>query len=103
MLLLITACAIVTVLPRVLPFLVIRNLKLPVSFMKWLSYIPICILTALVVSNFIEEGNPILLDWQTIAVMIPTLLIALWTKSLLLTVLIGVVLMAVLRFFLGTV
>ncbi|SNZ03716.1 Branched-chain amino acid transport protein [Terribacillus aidingensis] len=100
MLLLIAACAAVTALPRILPFLIIRNLKLPVSVMKWLSYIPICILTALVVSNIIEEGNPISLDWQTITVMIPTLLVALWTKSLLLTVLFGVVLMAVLRFIL---
>ncbi|MFJ6412815.1 AzlD domain-containing protein [Terribacillus sp. AE2B 122] len=101
MLLLIAACAAVTIVPRVLPFLIIRNLKLPVLAMRWLSYIPICILTALVVSNVLGEKGPLSFDWEVIAIMIPTILFALWTKSLLLTVVIGVVLMAALRFFIG--
>ncbi|WP_077306695.1 AzlD domain-containing protein [Terribacillus halophilus] len=101
MLLLIAACAAVTALPRILPFLIIRNLKLPNQVMKWLGYIPVCILTALVVSNFIEEGEPVSFDWQTITIMVPTILFAIWTKSLLLTVLFGMLLMAALRFFMG--
>ncbi|MFP7492808.1 AzlD domain-containing protein [Terribacillus saccharophilus] len=101
MLLLITACAAVTILPRVIPFLIIRNLKLPVLAMKWLSYIPICILTALVVSSVLGEGGALSFDWFAIIVMIPTILFALWTKSLLFTVIIGVVLMAAMRFFAG--
>lgn len=101
MLLLIAACAAVTILPRVLPFLIIRNLKLPVLALRWLSYIPICILTALVISNVLEENGPLSVDWQVIVIMIPTILFALWTKSLLFTVVFGVVLMAALRFFIG--
>lgn len=101
MLLLIAACAAVTIVPRVLPFLIIRNLKLPVIALRWLSYIPICILTALVVSNVLGENGPLSFDWEVITIMVPTILFALWTKSLLLTVIIGVVLMATLRFFIG--
>lgn len=101
MLLLIAACAAVTIVPRVLPFLIIRNLKLPVVVMKWLSYIPICILTALVVSSVLGEGGAASFDWQAIVIIIPTVLFALWTKSLLFTVIVGVVLMAALRLLIG--
>ncbi|WP_093725902.1 AzlD domain-containing protein [Terribacillus halophilus] len=101
MLLLIAACSAVTILPRILPFLIIRNLKLPVVIMKWLSYIPICILTALVVSSVLGENGPLSFDWQAIMILIPTILFAFWTKSLLFTVVVGVVLMAALRFFTG--
>ncbi|MFP7476778.1 AzlD domain-containing protein [Terribacillus saccharophilus] len=101
MLLLIAGCAAVTIVPRVLPFLIIRNLKLPVLALRWLSYIPICILTALVVSNVLGENGPLSFDWEFIVIMIPTILFALWTKSLLYTVIVGVMLMAALRFFTG--
>ncbi|SDC30855.1 Branched-chain amino acid transport protein (AzlD) [Terribacillus halophilus] len=69
--------------------------------MKWLSYIPICILTALVVSSVLGENGPLSFDWQAIMILIPTILFAFWTKSLLFTVVVGVVLMAALRFFTG--
>ena len=69
--------------------------------MKWLSYIPICILTALVVSSVLGENGPLSFDWQAIVILIPTILFAFWSKSLLFTVMVGVVLMAALRFFTG--
>jgi len=96
----ILGCALVTIIPRVVPFLVVRNTNLPESVLKWLSYVPVCILTALVVENFIiQTDHSLKINWPVIIVIIPTLLVAIRTKSLSITVISGVVLMAVLRLF----
>ena len=98
-LLIILGCAIVTFVPRIIPFLVIRNIKLPKVVVKWLSYIPICIFTALIVDSFIVKDKSSLLsiDWSVLTAIIPTLIIAIWTKSLSVTVLVGIVCMATVR------
>ncbi|MFJ8244372.1 AzlD domain-containing protein [Peribacillus asahii] len=97
-LLIILGCAIVTFIPRILPFIVIRNIQLPKIVIKWLSYIPICIFTALIVESFIsEDGSFLSIDWRVLAAIIPTLLIALWTKSLSITVIAGIACMATVR------
>ncbi|MED1466970.1 AzlD domain-containing protein [Bacillus salipaludis] len=95
----ILGCAIVTFVPRIIPFLVIRNVNLPKVVIKWLSFIPICIFTALIVDSFIVKGQSSLLsiDWSVLAAIIPTLVIALRTKSLSITVLVGIVCMATVR------
>jgi len=101
-LLVIIGCALVTIIPRILPFAFVRNLTLPQPVLKWLSYVPVCILTALVVENFtIQEHHSLKINWPVIIVIIPTLLIAVRTKSLSITVISGVVLMASFRFFLS--
>ncbi|WP_203362664.1 AzlD domain-containing protein [Bacillus sp. REN10] len=100
-LLVIIGCAIVTFIPRVAPFLIVRNVKLPEPVMKWLSFIPVCILTALVVGSVIERepGQFPILNIEILLVLLPTLILAIWTKSLLFTVIAGVVLMALVRTF----
>ncbi|MEW4371731.1 AzlD domain-containing protein [Paenibacillus kandeliae] len=100
-LLVIIGCALVTMLPRVIPFLVVRNMVLPNAVMKWLSYIPVCILTALIVESALDKQDHTLqVDWHAVIVLVPTLLIALKTKSLSITVIAGVVLMAGVRYLL---
>ncbi|WP_019241152.1 MULTISPECIES: AzlD domain-containing protein [Bacillus] len=99
--LVILGSAIVTFIPRVLPFLVVRNLNLPQSVIKWLSFIPICILTALIVDSFLIDGDlSVSIDWNVLFAIIPTLIVAIWTKSLSLTVIFGIVCMAGIRYFL---
>ncbi|MGX4764818.1 AzlD domain-containing protein [Bacillus mojavensis] len=94
----IIGCALVTMIPRVIPFLVVRNISLPEPVLKWLSYVPVCILTALVVKDcMIQSNDSLTLNWQVTVVLVPTLLIAMKTKSLSMTVISGVVLMAGLR------
>lgn len=98
-LLIIIGCALVTFIPRIIPFIVIRNIKLPNSVAKWLSFIPICIFTALIVESFIMEDESLLsIDWRVLSATIPTLLVAIWTKSLSITVIVGIVCMASIRF-----
>ncbi|WP_338754533.1 AzlD domain-containing protein [Bacillus sp. FJAT-52991] len=95
----IIGCAIVTLIPRVAPFLIVRTVKLPKPVMKWLSFIPVCILSALVVGSVIERepGQFPSLNIEILITLLPTLLLAIWTKSLLVTVIAGVVLMAFVR------
>ncbi|WP_458120074.1 AzlD domain-containing protein [Paenibacillus sp. Z6-24] len=99
-LMVIIGCALVTMIPRVLPFMVVRNLNLPKSILQWLSYIPVCILTALVVESFlIQNEHSLQIDWQAVIVLIPTLAIAIKTRSLSITVISGIIMMALVRYF----
>ncbi|MBB2481984.1 AzlD domain-containing protein [Bacillus sp. APMAM] len=99
-LLIILGCAMVTFIPRIIPFIVIRNMKLPKIVVKWLSFIPICIFTALIVDSFISKDQSafISINWSVLAAIIPTLIIAIWTKSLSVTVIVGIICMATVRF-----
>ncbi|NEU29708.1 AzlD domain-containing protein [bacterium LRH843] len=98
-LMIILGSAVVTFIPRIIPFLVVRNMELPVTVTKWLSFIPVCIFTALTVDSLIIEDETLLsIDWKVLTAMIPTLIVALWTKSLSLTVIIGIVCMAAVRY-----
>ncbi|CAM4079097.1 AzlD domain-containing protein [Lederbergia lenta] len=98
-LIIILGCAVVTFIPRIIPFIVVRNLKLPVIVTKWLLFIPICIFTALIVDSIIMDGESLFsIDWKVLAAIIPTLMIALWTKSLSVTVIVGIVCMATVRY-----
>ena len=100
-LLVILGCALVTIIPRVVPFILVKNVELPKPVIKWLSFIPICILTALVADSvLIQEESRLLVDWPVFVVIIPTVLISIWTKSLSITVLVGIVMMAGVRFLL---
>jgi len=98
---LIIGCALVTWLPRVIPFIFVRSVTLPDVVLKWLSFIPVCILSALVIENLIdtESGKVVTLDWPVFITFVPTLIIALVTKSLSITVVAGVIIMAAVRFF----
>ena len=98
--LIILGCAIVTVIPRILPFMLIKNITLPAIVTKWLSFIPVCLFAALVMSSIIDNDQAsFAIKWQFVYALIPTLIVALWTKNLSVTVLAGVVCMAFIRFF----
>lgn len=99
MILLMIGCALVTWIPRIIPFMFVRSVKLPDVVLKWLSYIPVCILSALVIENLLDtEGSIVSIDWPVFAAFIPTIIVALWTKSLSITVVVGVISMATVRF-----
>ena len=98
--LLMLGCALVTWVPRVVPFILVRNIQLPDVVLRWLAYIPVCILSALVLESLFQaEGNFVTFDWLNLLAFIPTLAVAIWTKSLSKTVIVGVITMAILRLF----
>ncbi len=95
---LIATCAIVTILPRILPFALVRGVKLPAPVLKWLSYVPLVLLTALIVEGMlVQEEGALGLNWQGLIALVPTAAVALWTRSLSATVIVGVLAMALVR------
>lgn len=91
-------CSLVTAIPRMLPFLVMRNMQISEPVLKWLSYIPLCIFSALIIESFMTNGaQGFQIHWLELVAVIATLIISLITRSLLWTVILGVVIMALLR------
>ncbi|HEM5079733.1 TPA: AzlD domain-containing protein [Streptococcus suis] len=93
------ASALVTWLPRVLPFVLTQNKSLPPKLVKFLSFLPITIIFALTLSSIMDEevgSLPNLLPVESLA-LIPTLLVVLRTKNILLAVVVGVLTTAALR------
>ncbi|HEL1768688.1 TPA: AzlD domain-containing protein [Streptococcus suis] len=98
-LLIILAAALVTWVPRVLPFVLTQNKSLPPKLVKFLSFLPITIIFALTLSSIMDEkvgSLPSLLPVESLA-LIPTFLVVLRTKNILLAVLVGVLTTAALR------
>ncbi|MGC6767683.1 AzlD domain-containing protein [Enterococcus sp. LJL128] len=99
-LLTIVGCAIVTWLPRIIPFVLTKKLSFPDWLLNFLSYIPICILTALLFQSILiyREGEFPGLKLLEAVSCIPTLLVAVRTKDLMRTVITGIITIAILRF-----
>ncbi|HEM5963208.1 AzlD domain-containing protein [Streptococcus suis] len=98
-LLIILMAALVTWVPRVLPFVLTQNKSLPPKLVKFLSFLPITIIFALTLSSIMDEkvgSLPSLLPVESLA-LIPTFFVVLKTKNILLAVLVGVVTTALLR------
>ncbi|MGW9857345.1 branched chain amino acid efflux pump [Staphylococcus hominis] len=102
MFLLIVLCGLVTLIVRVVPFLMISHIQLSEAVIKWLSFIPISLFTALVIDSFIVQHEGVQgfeLNIPFIVATIPTVIIALVTRSLTITIIVGVVLIAGIRWF----
>ncbi|MGM5692819.1 AzlD domain-containing protein [Streptococcus suis] len=98
-LLIILAAALVTWVPRVLPFVLTQNKSLPPKLVKFLSFLPITIIFALTLSSIMDEevGTlPSLLPVESLA-LLPTFLVVLRTKNILLAVVVGVLTTVALR------
>lgn len=96
----IVGMAVVTFVPRVLPLLILSTKALPESMIRWLGYIPVAVLAAMLFpallmmdGKFNLSGNNLFL-W----VSFPTFLVAHKTKSLFATVMSGMIMIAAYRF-----
>ncbi|OAA94459.1 AzlD domain-containing protein [Clostridium coskatii] len=88
---------IVTILPRTLPVMLISRINISDRTAEFLKYIPISILTALVVSSLFILNNKFCVDIATALSSIITAVVAVKKNNLLLTVIVGVISIAVLR------
>lgn len=89
--------ALVTIIPRVIPVMFMSKFKLNERVSVFLNYIPVSILTALVMAEIFVYNNKITLDSHMILSGIISLAVAIKKDNLLLTVISGVVSMAILR------
>lgn len=101
-LLIILGSAVVTMIPRVLPLMVMSKLNLPNWLLKWLDFVPIAVISALIGQQLFVVDDAISLSDNYIELLaaIPTFLIAIKTRSLLVTVLSGIIAIIILNFFL---
>lgn len=97
-LLIIIGSGIVTLLPRVLPLIFLNNIKLKEDVVNWLNYIPVAVLAALLAQELLlPNGQISILNNEKLLAALPTFLVAILTKSLLGTVVVGVVSMLVIN------
>lgn len=94
--------ASVTYLPRVLPVLLLARRPLPAFLARWLAYIPVAVLAALLGPLLLVSGETINLSpganpffW----VSLPVFATALRTRNMFVTVIVGMLLMAGWRVF----
>lgn len=101
LLLCIGACVIVTLLPKVLPITFLRGDHLPALLRKWLDFIPVAVMAALVGPDiFIYEGQFNLSSSNLfLLVSIPTLVAAWIFRNYFVTIAVGIGLVILARYF----
>ena len=89
---LILACAAVTAVPRVLPFVLLSKIELPRWVLAWLAYVPVAVLAALLaIEVLMVDGKPAVSGANpALVAIVPALVVAALTRSLIATVLVGV-------------
>lgn len=100
--LLIIIMAAATYLPRLLPLLLLSRRKLPLVVERWLSYVPVAVLATLLGPALFLPGGTFTLNisqnphfWAAI----PALAVAVYTRNMFITVLLGIAITATIRFF----
>lgn len=100
---LVIGMSLVTALPRVLPVALLSRLEFPARLKEWLSYIAPAVLGGLLaVSILAPRGAIDLSPGNTyIWAFVPTMLVAVFTRSLLYTMVTGIGVMALCNHLLG--
>ena len=99
-LLTIVGCGLATWLSRVLPFWVLRKVKLSPRVIEFLSFVPIVIMSALWFENLFHQhlGHLPTIDIPNFIASIPTVISAIISKSLLVIVVVGIISLAIVRY-----
>ena len=95
----IAGCALITWLSRILPFVLLKNLTLPKALVKYLSFVPVAILSALWFSSIFNQhlGHLPEVNWNNLIASLPTVIAAFLSKNLLLIVLVGILSLALVQ------
>lgn len=98
-LLLFLGMALVTYLPRMAPLVILSRLALPHWLLRWLSFVPVAVLSALLAKELLVNGTQIdvSLRHPHLWAAIPAFIVAAKTRSLMGTVLVGIASMALVR------
>ena len=100
MLTIIILCGIVTWLTRIIPFVMISKVHLYERVVKWLSFIPITLFTALIIDGVLVQQEGVMgytINMPFLITMIPTIVVGIVSRSLTITILSGIIIMALLR------
>jgi len=90
-LLLFLAMMAVTYVPRMLPLVVLSRLEMPAWLRRFLAHVPVAVLAALVAPHLLVAGDGLALSPSNLPLVaaIPTVAVAIKTKSLFLPILAG--------------
>lgn len=93
----------VTFLPRVLPITLLAGRKLPPLLTIWLSFVPVAVLSALVLPDLLLVNGQLCLHWDNrfLLATFPTLIVCWLTKSLFGALAVGMTTLALIRYFFG--
>ncbi|HIW71546.1 MAG TPA: AzlD domain-containing protein [Candidatus Levilactobacillus faecigallinarum] len=97
----ILGCGAVTLLSRVIPFALLKKFHLPAVVIDFLSFVPIAIMTALCCQSLFvaHAGHWATLNLANCYAAIPATFAGILSKSLLVVVVVGIMAMAVIRYF----
>ncbi|AKP67143.1 AzlD domain-containing protein [Companilactobacillus ginsenosidimutans] len=92
---------LVTWLSRIMPFWILRKVKLSPKVIEFLSFVPIVIMSALWFENLFHQNVGYLptVDWPNLFASVPTVISAIISRSLLVVVVVGVISLAVIRMY----
>jgi branched-subunit amino acid transport protein len=90
---------LVTYLPRLLPAWFLRGRELPPFLVAWLRYVPVAVLSALLVPSLLLQEGDFALRWNNLYLWaaILAILVAWKTKNMFATVLAGMAVVALTR------
>ncbi|MDF7626755.1 AzlD domain-containing protein [Lactobacillaceae bacterium L1_55_11] len=99
----ILACGLATWLSRILPFVFLKKFNLSEGVLEFLSFVPVAIMSGLWFSSlFVQHlGHLPSLNVGNLLASLPTVIAAILSKSLLVTVLVGVISLGLLNLFLA--
>ncbi|KUK40633.1 MAG: Branched-chain amino acid transport [Clostridia bacterium 62_21] len=90
--------AVVTYLPRALPLVVLSKIRLPEAFVRWLGFVPASVLAALLGPELLLDRDQMAvgLDNYKLMAALPCFWVAVKTKNMVLTILLGLAVATVL-------
>lgn len=99
----IVGMAAVTYVPRALPMLVLASRSIPESVMRWLSYVPVAVLSAMLAPALLLRDGSLDFGFDNLFLWaaVPAFLLAITTRSFFGTVALGMGLVAAGRFLFG--
>lgn len=83
LLLAIVGAMVVTCIPRALPMMYLATESLPMVVRRWLAFVPVAVLAALLGPDIFIQGGKLDISFHNIflLVAVPALFVAWWTKS----------------------
>jgi len=89
-----------TQISRLTPLFISSKLEISEEFERWLKYIPISVLSALIVPEFFTKTDfGFQINMQYLISGIAALVVGIWKKNVLLTTFVGIATLAILRIF----
>ena len=95
--------ALVTYIPRLLPVYFLSSRSLPPLAVAWLRYVPVAVLAAMLFPSLLVQEGQVILSPSNVFLWaaVPTLLVAIKARSLFGSVVVGMVLVAAVRYVFG--